>query len=200
MEQMNFTKRLQLTCEEQGYEEALDLLDKEKIPHVSCTVNVLFEDVLAGLWQTQILKKRALRITETILLAALAGMYLYSFVKNPNYAMGMVLAVICLLILTALWVVPHLEARSTASAYAANTKCFSICLSEAGIFARQGAQCSYFPMDDAMLVYETKQYFNLLIENRRLYVLPKKNFSEEDIHFLTGLFCSKVEGFRQVGL
>ena len=200
MDEKQFFDKLRTACEEQGYEKGLALLKESGISYAACTVNVLFEDVLAGLWQTQILKKRVLRLVETGLLAAITVMYLVSYLRNLSYTMGLVLAIICLVILAAIWIVPHLEARATASTYAANTKCFSICMSEYGIFADNEGLCTFFPIDDDMLVYETKKYFNLMIENRRLYVVPKSSLSEEDIRYLTGLFSSKVEGFKHVGL
>lgn len=200
MEEKDFSKTLRQTCEEQGYQQGLSLLIERQIPYAACTVNVEFQDVLGGLWQTQVLKKRGLRIAETVLLAVLAGMYLLSYLRNSSYIMGLVLGILCLVILAALWIVPHMEARSTASAYAANTKRFSICISAEGIFADQEGLCSFFPMDGNMIVYGTKKYFNLLIENRRLYVIPKACLSDEDIRYLTGLFKEKVEGFKSVSL
>ncbi|HJB26968.1 MAG TPA: hypothetical protein H9662_10235 [Firmicutes bacterium] len=198
MEERKFANQLQQVCQDRGYEQGISLLKEHKVPYAACTVTVQFEDVLNGLWQTQVLKKRVLRIAETVILAILAGMYLISFVRNFSYVMGLVLGIICLLILAALWIVPHMEARSTASAYAANTKRFSICISKEGIFADNEGLCTFFPMDGNMLVYETKKYFNLLIENRRLYVIPKTCLSDEDIRYLTGLFKEKVEGFKKM--
>ena len=51
-----------------------------------------------------------------------------------------------------------------------------------------------------MIVYETKQYFNLLIENRKLYVIPKRVLCEEDIQYLAGLLQEEVDGFQSVSL
>lgn len=200
METRDLKNQLQQCCEQQGFEQAISFLNEQGIAHVVCHVDVQFEDVLRGLWQTQILKKRTLRIAETVILAIIAGMYLVSFLRNFHYIMGLILGVICLVILAALWIVPHMEARSTAAVYAANTKRYSICFSKEGIFADQEGTCTFFALDRPMIVYETKQYFNLLIENRKLYVIPKRVLCEEDIQYLAGLLQEEVDGFQSVSL
>lgn len=73
-------------------------------------------------------------------------------------------------------------------------------LNERGIFADQEGTCTFFALDRPMIVYETKQYFNLLIENRKLYVIPKRVLCEEDIQYLAGLLQEEVDGFQSVSL
>ena len=120
------------------------------------------------------------RTIQLIVCAVLIVGFTFSFIKDPTYIMGLVLAIVSLLLGVLIWFMPKIQINTQAKAIAQQDNTYSISFRKDSVVIGEGEGLYNILYTDPVEAYENNQYFLLVFKKSKIFCIPKR-FIEKDL-------------------
>jgi len=164
-------------------------LEKEEVEGISFTYNFNGDEAAEALkiFQKKMIRKRNLIYTCVFLIVEI--LYLAQLAKNPDYTMGKILAVVCLLAIFYIWYMPwnHIRSIRSGTNAMAELPSFDMTVNEKGLINLDGkGEPFLIPYtEEKMQVIENDSLYVMIISKEKCFIVPKRCLTAQQIEGIT---------------